>query len=200
MARALDDPATLTQCLLAHHDAVWGPGIARLRLTILDEAARAAEDAGDPVLAWQALLGRFVALLELADPAAYTVFLRAVEAADRLGQPHYRWLVLIRRAALAIFAGRADEADVLVDQVAADADRLGEPDAPTVIGDLRIQLALLRSDQLPPIQRWGLPTSLPPWMVAQLDGLSHRSRGTGRRRSLRTRHRHRRPHGRIRPQ
>ncbi|HEY3007230.1 MAG TPA: AAA family ATPase [Micromonosporaceae bacterium] len=179
LARRIGDPETLALCLLAQHDAMWAPGSARQRLAVLDEAAQAAGAAGDPVLAWQAVFGRFAALLELADPAAYPAFQRAVDAAERTGQPHYRWLVLSRRAALAILAGRIDEAETLIDQVAADAERLGEPDGRNVVADLRTQLALLRGgDQLPAIETPLLPgADLPPWMVAQLDGLAHLTRG-----------------------
>jgi hypothetical protein len=177
LARRIGDPETLAVCLLAQHDAMWAPGTARQRLAVLDEAGRAAGAVGDAVLAWQAVFGRFTALLELADPTAYREFLRAVDAAERTGQPHYRWLVLSRRAALAILAGRIDEAETLIDQVAADAERLGEPDGRNVAGDLRMQLALLRGDQLPATETWLLPADLPPWMVAQLDGLAHLSRG-----------------------
>lgn len=177
LARRLPDPATLAECLLARHDAVWAPGTARLRLDVLDEAARAAADASEPGLAWDALFGRFVALLELADPEAHDVFRRLAQWADRLGQPHRRWLVLSRRAVLAMLAGRLDDAEAFIDEVAVEAERLGEPDGPAVLGDLRTQLALLRGQPLPPSQLWGRPDEPPRWMLAQFEAIARLSAG-----------------------
>ncbi|HEX6676745.1 MAG TPA: AAA family ATPase [Actinomycetes bacterium] len=169
MARDLGDPPTLALCLFAQHDAVWAPGSARRRLEVLDEMAAAATAARDPVLGWEALFGRFVALLELADPAAYPVFLQVVEAADRLGQPHYQWIVHSRRAVLAMLAGRLDEAESLIDRVAAGAERLGEPDGPNVVGQLIGSLAATRGDLATVAEGMaavGAAGGLPPWIAA----------------------------------
>src|SRR6266545_4850092 len=167
MARGLGDPLTLAVCLFAHHDAMWAPGSARRRLDVLDEMAEAAAAAHDPVLGWEALFARFVALLELGDPSAYHVFLRVVEAADRLGQPHYQWIVQSRRAVLAMLAGRLDEAESLIDRVAAGAERLGEPDGPNVVGQLMVSLAAMRGDLASVAEGMAAAAeSVPPWIAA----------------------------------
>ena len=167
MARGLGDPLTLAVCLFAHHDAMWAPGSARRRLDVLDEMAEAAAAAHDPVLGWEALFARFVALLELGDPSAYHVFLRVVEAADRLGQPHYQWIVQSRRAVLAMLAGRLDEAESLIERVAAGAERLGEPDGPNVVGQLMVSLAAMRGDLASVAEGMAAAAeSVPPWIAA----------------------------------
>ena len=104
-----------------------GPGTARDRLPVLDQMLDMAEAAGDKMLAWEARFGRFVALLELADPVAYIVFDRAAADADALGQPHFEWIILSRRVVLAVLSGRFEEADRLTPHLAATAERLGEP-------------------------------------------------------------------------
>ena len=159
-------------CLLARHDAGWAPGSAAARLGVLDEMASAAAAAGDRALGLEALFGTFVALLELGDPAAYTVFLRVTEAAERLGQPHYRWIVQSRRAVLALLSGRLDEAVHLTDAVAAGAERLGEPDGFNVVGDLMLQLCALRGELRNLADAPADGPGLPPVIAATVDALA----------------------------
>ena len=139
----------------------------------LRDMHRAAAAAADPVMAWEALFGQFVALLELGDPEAYAVFFQVVEATDRLGQPHYRWVMQSRRAVLAIFAGRLEEAEALLPQIAETGHRLGEPDGMNVVGDLMWQLASLRRTRRMLRDSWAVVADrIPPVMRAMFEGLA----------------------------
>ena len=144
LASTLDDPATLALCLLARHDALWVAGSAHRRLPVVAEMAAAAAAADDPVLGLEARLARFVALPELGDPAAFTAFDEAARAAEELRQPHYQWMVRSRQAALALLAGRLAEAERLIGQAGALAERIGEPDASRVAFAQRLELERLR--------------------------------------------------------
>jgi tetratricopeptide (TPR) repeat protein len=144
IARREGSPATLGTCLMALHDAVWEPGSAPRRLEILDEAAAIADRAGIPMLAWQACFGRFVALLERADPQAFAELERADRLAADLGDPHLRWVVRSRRAVVALLTGRLPDAEAMIRRVGTDASQLGEPDGRNVVGDLSAQLAAIR--------------------------------------------------------
>jgi AAA ATPase domain len=144
LARTLGDPAALAFCLFAEHDALWVAGSATRRLPVVAEMAAAAAAAGDPVLSLEARLARFVALLEIGDPAAFVAFSEAARAAEELRQPHYQWMVRSRRAALALLAGRLGEAKRLTGQAVALAERIGEPDGRNVAFAQRQELARLR--------------------------------------------------------
>jgi hypothetical protein len=144
LARALGDPATLAFCLFAQHDALWVAGSANRRLPVMVEMAAAATAANDPVLGLEARLARFVALLELGDPAAFVAFNEAARAAEELRQPHYQWMVRSRRAALALLAGRLGQAKRLTGRAVALAERIGEPDGRNVAFAQRQELARLR--------------------------------------------------------
>ena len=144
LARTLDDPATLALCLLARHDALWVAGSAERRLPVVVEMLAAATAAGDPVLGMEARLARFVALLELADPEAFVAFNEAARTAAELHQPHYQWMVGSRQAALALLAGRLVEAEELIGEADALAERIGEPDGWNVAFSQRLELARLR--------------------------------------------------------
>ena len=173
LAERIGDPAVLAIGLQARHDALWAPGSARQRLDVLADMQRAAAAAADPVMAWEALFGQFVALLELGDPEAYSVFFQVVEATDRLGQPHYRWVMQSRRAVLAIFAGRLEEAEALLPQIAETGQRLGEPDGMNVVGDLMWQLAALRGTRRMLRDSWAVVADrIPPVMRAMVEGLA----------------------------
>jgi tetratricopeptide (TPR) repeat protein len=144
VARTLDDPATLALCLLARHDALWVPGTAERRLPVVVEMIAAAAAAGDPVLGMEARLARFVALLELGDSEAFVAFNEAARTAAELRQPHYQWVVRSRQAALALLAGRLVEAEELIGEADALAERIGEPDGWNVAFSQRLELARLR--------------------------------------------------------
>jgi tetratricopeptide (TPR) repeat protein len=156
LARCLGDPATLALCLFARHDALWVRGSAGGRLPVVVEMAAAAAAASDLVLGLEARLARFVALLELGDPAAFAAFDEAARAAAELRQPHYRWLVRTRQATLALLAGRLAEADQLIEEAAALAERIGEPDGWNVATAQRLELERLRGGSGAVLTMWRL--------------------------------------------
>jgi hypothetical protein len=109
LARASGDRSTLGACLFARHDVVWGPGTASERVALGAELAHVARDAGDPGLAFEGLLCRYVALLELGDVAAGQALAELERAAESSGQPFLGYLAASRRDGWAIMQGRFDE-------------------------------------------------------------------------------------------
>jgi len=128
-ARAVGDPATLASCLLAQHHAIWTAGTARDRLRIAAEVAGLAERSGDQEILLEARLLAATGRLELADPgfrAELDEFIRLAEASR---QPRFRYAALVRRAALALLAGRLAEAERLIGQAEMLGEECGEPGA-----------------------------------------------------------------------
>ena len=126
-ARADGDPPTLASCLLAEHHAIWVAGTARDRLLIAAEVAALAERTGDQELLLEARLLAATDRLELADPgfrAELDEFLRLAEASR---QPRFRYAALVRRAMLALLAGRLAEAERLIGQAEMLGEECGEP-------------------------------------------------------------------------
>lgn len=144
LARDLDDPALLAFCLLARHDAVWRPGTARERLALAEEMDRAADAAGRRDLALQARANRFVARLELGDPAAFDELDGYARVAEELREPRFRYYAVSRQAAVAVLAGRFQEAERLIERADALGRQIGEPDTLNVRLD---QLWALRTEQ-----------------------------------------------------
>ncbi len=132
-ARADGDPLTLASCLLAQHHAIWAAGTARDRLRIAAEVAGLAERSGDHEILLEARLLAATDRLELADPgfrAELDEFIRLAEASR---QPRFRYAALVRRAALALLAGRLAEAERLIGQAGMLGEECGEPG----VGDVR---------------------------------------------------------------
>ena len=151
-ARASGDRATLAACLLARHNAGWGPQNAADRLALAAQVAELAGEAHDPELLAEARLLRAADLLELADPAFAAELAEFLRLAADLEQPRLRYAALARRAMQALLAGRHDEGERLVAEAAALGRELGEPDAADVefaqLWDLR-GLQGRRSELLP---------------------------------------------------
>ncbi len=128
MARRLGDDATLAVCLLASHDTIWQPGTAGQRRAIAGEMGAIARRAGDKAFEAEAVLLQAAAGLELADPAALVGWDEFVRLGLSVGQPHFRYLVLTRRAARATMTGRFAEAELLIAEAAELAAAIAEPD------------------------------------------------------------------------
>jgi hypothetical protein len=105
-ARAGGDPTTLAACLLAQHHAVWGPDTAPERLRIAAEVAELAERASDDEILLEARLLAATDRLELADPAFRAELDEYLRLAATSRQPRFRYAALVRRATLALLAGR----------------------------------------------------------------------------------------------
>jgi hypothetical protein len=128
VARVAGDPATLASCLLARHDVVWGPGTAAERLGLASEIAEMADRAGDRERRAEGVLLRANALLELGSPAFRAELAEYLRLAGELRQPRHDYLVLTRRAALALLDGRIGEGERLIEEASALGKQIGEPD------------------------------------------------------------------------
>ena len=126
-ARASGDLPTLIACLLAKHTAIVVPGTARIRHALCAEVADLAENTGDHEALLEARLLAASDLLEAADPAFRAELEEFLRLADGSHQPRFRYASLVRRAMLALLAGRLAEADRLVGQAAMLGEECGEP-------------------------------------------------------------------------
>ncbi|HXJ28258.1 MAG TPA: hypothetical protein VNH17_21250, partial [Streptosporangiaceae bacterium] len=126
-ARAGGDPTTLAACLLAQHHAVWAPDTAPERLRIAAEVAELAERAADDEILLEARLLAATDRLELADPAFRAELDEFLRLAATSRQPRFRYAALVRRAALALLAGRLEEASQLIGQAEILGEECGEP-------------------------------------------------------------------------
>ncbi len=153
-ARGTGDRATLGACLVARHNAGWGPQNAADRLAL---AGRVAELAGreDPELLAEARLLAATDRLELADPRFQRELAEFLRVAADLGQPRLRYAALARRAAQGLLAGRLDEAERLTVEAADLGRAIGEPDVADVeqaqLWELR-SLQGRRSELLPQVR------------------------------------------------
>ena len=128
-ARAAGDPVTLATCLLAQHHAIWTAGTARDRLRIAAEVAGLAERSGDQEILLEARLLAATDRLELADPGFRPELDEFIRLAEASRQPRFRYAALVRRAALALLAGRLAEAERLIGQAEMLGEECGEPGA-----------------------------------------------------------------------
>jgi len=126
-ARAGGDPPTLAACLLAQHHAVWAPDTASERLRIAAEVAELAERAADDEILLEARLLAANDRLELADPAFRAELDEFLRLAATSRQPRFRYAALVRRAMLALLAGRLEEAGRLIGQAEMLGEECGEP-------------------------------------------------------------------------
>ena len=163
-ARAAGDRATLAACLLARHNAGWGPGNAADRLALATQVAELAGQGHDLELLAEARLLRTADLLELGDPAFAVELAEFLRVAADLEQPRLRYAALARRAMQALLAGRDDEGERLVAEAATLGREIGEPDAADVefaqLWDLR-GLQGRRAELLPLAQALFLEDSPP---------------------------------------
>jgi len=126
-ARADGDPLTLAACLLAQHHAVWAPDTAPERLRIAAEVAELAERADDDEIRLEVRLLAANDRLELADPAFRAELDEFLRLAATSRQPRFRYAALVRRATLALLAGRLEETGQLIGQAEMLGEECGEP-------------------------------------------------------------------------
>lgn len=147
VARGLNDPATLASSLLAHHDALWIPGLVVERASIAAEITALAERIGDVERYAQGLLLTATAQLE-AGSAAYRATLAEYQHVTKeLRQPRHDYLLRTRQAALALLDGDIDEGE----RLSAEAVALGEAAGDTDTGNVRMSqlLEVTRARALP---------------------------------------------------
>jgi DNA-binding SARP family transcriptional activator/tetratricopeptide (TPR) repeat protein len=144
IARGLGDPATLAYALDGHYSAMWSPANPEERLAIADEIIDLALDVADHERATQGRLYRMIANMELGRMSEAETELEILgEEAAALRQPAQLWVTAASRANLALFQGRFDEAQALIDEALALGERAQRRDA---VLSHRLQLFVLHRE------------------------------------------------------
>jgi tetratricopeptide (TPR) repeat protein len=116
IARRLGEPATLGYALLELASAAWGPDPDEFAALAV-EAARLAEESGDPQRILQTLWPQYIACQSIGDRARATeIATRYEQLADELRQPDHQWYATALRSFLALFEGRYELARQLIQE------------------------------------------------------------------------------------
>ena len=130
MARRAGDAATLADVLNKHSITVQGPRSLPQRLTQTAEAARLADEIGDPALASRAAMIGVPAALEVGDlPLAGRLLDRCEQLAEQLGIPDRCWHAKAARVKLVLATGSPQQAERLAFDALAAGQQIGQPDA-----------------------------------------------------------------------
>ena len=118
LARRLGDPATLAYALEGSYAALSWPRDTDAWLAMARELIQLADEVGDKELAYHGHthVGG-VAMVRGDIPAAESEFAISTTIAQELRQPAYLWSQTSPHAAIALFAGRFEEAEHLITQV-----------------------------------------------------------------------------------
>jgi DNA-binding SARP family transcriptional activator len=117
MARRIGDPSTLAYALQGRCMAIFWPENPEERIAIANELLQLAENVGDREQAAAARYYRMMFQLELGDMPAVSAGLDEYALlAEELRQPAQLWLLLATRATLALFEGRLEEAEALIEE------------------------------------------------------------------------------------
>ena len=141
IARRLGDPATLAYALDGRYSALLWPETAEQRLAIADEIVTLAEQVDDNERTAAGRLYRVIANMELGRIIQAERELDIIaEQATTLRQPAQLWMATASRANLALFQGRFDQAQTLIDEALTLGERAQRRDA---VLSHRLQLFLL---------------------------------------------------------
>jgi hypothetical protein len=146
LGRTVGDDATLVDCLLARHDALWGPGTGAERADLGREIAEVGVRLHDIDRHAEGLLLQANGLLESGSPGFRPVLDRWFGLLESRDQPRDRYMVLTRRTALALIEGRTDDAHTLMYEAAAIGDVIHEPDTGNVLMSHRVAYARALDD------------------------------------------------------
>jgi DNA-binding SARP family transcriptional activator len=147
MARRLRDPATLAYALDGLYAGIRYPQEAAEWRAMGEELVAVAEAAGDKERAWaghQHLIGPLMLKGDLEGVDAELDAMRGL--AEELRQPAQLWGQSLTRAMRILFAGRFEEAEVLLERNHELGQRAHTPDV-TYTGALLLQLFVLRREQ-----------------------------------------------------
>ncbi|MEU8351326.1 AAA family ATPase, partial [Streptomyces sp. NPDC048845] len=122
LARRGGDDDALEFSLWARHNAIWGPGSAPERLTLIDELIDLARRTGDQDMEVFAKSFRWVALLEQGDPRCLDQFHALLRLAERSGTPRARFASTVDGAIVAAFRGGFPETETLLERTLAEFD------------------------------------------------------------------------------
>jgi hypothetical protein len=144
IARKLGDPGTLGFALDARA-CMASPDMTEQNLADATELIEVAERAGDAERAFFGRLYRTIFFLVLGDPQAMRTELDVTtRLADELRQPGYKWGVGVVRPMLALFEGRFDAAEALIEETLVLGERAQSWNA---IVSHRLQMFMLRWEQ-----------------------------------------------------
>lgn len=146
LGRNADDDRTLIACLLARHDALWEPGTGAERVPLGREIAAAGTRVGSTDHIAEGTLLEANGLLESGSAAFRPVLGRWFDILEARDEPRDRYMVLTRRAALALIDGLADEAEDFMRRAVEMGELVREPDTANVWMSQRVALAGIRED------------------------------------------------------
>ncbi len=147
MARRLGDPATLRSALRAWHlnALFFGPETLPQRLAVADELIARAGEFGDLRLLVQGRTWRAIDLFEAGDiPAVAAELDLAAAVAEQLREPFLLWATTYPRAALALLAGRFDEAEKHAREALAIGERTEFTSVETMFSGQHFEIRLLQ--------------------------------------------------------
>ena len=181
-ARACGDPGAVATALNARRVAIWDIDHAHERLATATEMVAEAERAADAELVLQGRNWRVLDLMELGRIVEARAEIEAYAArAEALALPHYRWWVPMWTAALALMAGREEEAARLGQDALALGNRADDPNAELFVGIQRLwgagDAARFSESLLSDIEA-GVASSPAPW--AWMTGLAWVNAALGR--------------------
>jgi tetratricopeptide (TPR) repeat protein len=180
LARRLGDGPTLAYVLGAAHWGMYTPGGADKREATAREMLALAEASGDRNSEAAARSWLFTDLVEQGDVVGATEQAeRELALAEELRQPELRWGAQVHRSALALLAGRLEEASELADEALAVSERVGFLGGPMMYGVFHVALARLRGglEELVPVAE--AMTEQYPLVPAWRCGLAYVYRGLG---------------------
>ncbi len=146
LGRASQDEHALVACLLARHDALWTPGTGDERADLGREIATVGERLGDTDRHTEGLILWANGLLEAGSPGFRPVLDRWFDVLETRDEPRDRYMVLTRRAALALLDGADEDAESLMFEAARIGEQIHEPDTGNVLMSQRVALARARDD------------------------------------------------------
>ena len=156
-ARRLGDVETLAYALTARRHLLWRPEHVQSRLAEATDLVALAEAGGHAATALEARTWRLVDLLELGDVPAVEAEIERVAAFAAAGRhPLYLYRADVYRAALALLAGRFDEAERLARTFLASGERVAGQNAFGAFAAVTSTLYRLRGgplEELVPIAR-----------------------------------------------
>ena len=146
LSRQSEDDGTIAACLLARHDALWRPGTGVERAELGHEIAVIGRRLGDVDRRAEGLLLEANGLLESGSAAFRAVLDEWFALLTSRDEPHDRYLVETRRAAIALLDGDADRAEGLMHAAAIIGEQIQEPDTGNVLMSQRVALATARDE------------------------------------------------------
>ena len=137
---------TIAACLLARHDALWGPGTGIERAELGREIAAVGAKLGDVDRQAEGLILEANGLLESGDARFRFVLAEWFEVLTARNEPRDRYMIHTRSASLALIDGELDRAEALIDEAGRIGELIHEPDTGNVLMSQRVALASARRD------------------------------------------------------